>query len=326
MVLQDPLSAVNPRHKVGRAIAEPLRHLTGLSAAERRAQVHALLSLVGLDPSVIARLPSQLSGGQVQRVGLARGLATRPALVVLDEAVSNLDAPLQIEILDRLTVLRRREQGTAFLLVTHDIRLARRSRIGSSFSTTGGSSTRRRVDRGSSFSIRPRASSSTQSSRPSQGCKLMQRITVTLDHELVEAVDRIAEVRCYAGRSEAMRDLLRRGLAEARRERDPDHACVATFSFVAEAGVRDLGQRLAEEQRARHDLVITQVQVPLDHEAARFTPSSCAAGSGKIHAFVDAIATQRGVRHDSLSIIPARIEVVDHPHGHTPHPHEHIRT
>ncbi|XYD11358.1 ATP-binding cassette domain-containing protein [Methylobacterium sp. NMS12] len=125
MVLQDPLTAVNPRHTVGRTIAEPLRHLTGLSATERRARVHALLSLVGLDPSVIGRLPSQLSGGQVQRVGLARALATRPALVVLDEAVSNLDAPLQIEILDRLAVLRH-EQGTAFLLVTHDIRLARR--------------------------------------------------------------------------------------------------------------------------------------------------------------------------------------------------------
>ncbi len=153
----------------------------------------------------------------------------------------------------------------------------------------------------------------------------MQRITVTLDHELVEAVDRIAEVRCYAGRSEAMRDLLRRGLAEARRERDPDHACVATFTFVAEAGVRDLGQRLAEEQRARHDLVITQVQVPLDHEAALHT-LVLRGRVREIHAFVDAIATQRGVRHDSLSIIPARIEVVDHPHGHTPHPHEHIRT
>lgn len=125
MVLQDPLSAVNPRHTVGRTVGEPLRHLTGLPAAERHARVAGLMSLVGLDPSAIGRLPGQLSGGQVQRVGLARALATRPALVVLDEAVSNLDAPLQIEILDRLAVLRR-TQGTAFLLVTHDIRLARR--------------------------------------------------------------------------------------------------------------------------------------------------------------------------------------------------------
>ena len=96
----------------------------------------------------------------------------------------------------------------------------------------------------------------------------MQRITVTLDADLIEAVDGLAEVRGYAGRSETVRDLLRRGLAESRRQLDPDLACVATFTFVAEAGVRDLGQRLAEIQRGRHDLVITQVQVPLDHAAA----------------------------------------------------------
>ncbi|KMO20167.1 ATP-binding cassette domain-containing protein [Methylobacterium platani] len=125
MVLQDPLSAVNPRHAVGRILAEPLRHLTDLPAAAHPARVADLLDGVGLDPDLAGRLPGQLSGGQVQRVGLARALATRPALVVLDEAVSNLDAPRQVEILDRLAALRRRH-GTAFLLVTHDVRLARR--------------------------------------------------------------------------------------------------------------------------------------------------------------------------------------------------------
>ncbi len=260
----------------------------------------------------------------MQRVGLARALATRPALIVLDEAVSNVDAPLQIEILDRLAVLRR-EQGTAFLLVTHDIRLARRFADRVVVLDAGGSSTRRRAERGLRWGIRPRASSSTPSSRLPSGCKLMQRITVTLDHELVEAVDRIAEVRCYAGRSERCATCCVEGSRRRAGSANPDHACVATFSFVAEAGVRDLGQRLAEEQRARHDLVITQVQVPLDHEAALHT-LVLRGRVREIHAFVDAIATQRGVRHDSLSIIPAQIEVVDHPHGHAPHPHEHIRT
>ncbi len=125
MVLQDPLSAVNPRHAVGRILAEPLRHLTDLSRPEREARIAEVLEMVGLDPAAAGRLPGQLSGGQVQRVGLARALATRPALVVLDEAVSNLDAPRQVDILDRLSGLRRRH-GTAFLLVTHDVRLARR--------------------------------------------------------------------------------------------------------------------------------------------------------------------------------------------------------
>ncbi|MGF3023280.1 ATP-binding cassette domain-containing protein [Methylobacterium aquaticum] len=125
MVLQDPLSAVNPRHTVGRILAEPLRHLTDLSGPEREVRIAEILRMVGLDPADAGRLPGQLSGGQVQRVGLARALATRPALVVLDEAVSNLDAPRQVDILDRLSDLRRRH-GTAFLLVTHDMRLARR--------------------------------------------------------------------------------------------------------------------------------------------------------------------------------------------------------
>lgn len=125
MVLQDPLSAVNPRHTIGRILAEPLRHLTGLSRPERETRTADILEMVGLDPAAAGRLPGQLSGGQVQRVGLARALATRPALVVLDEAVSNLDAPRQVDILDRLSGLRRRH-GTAFLLVTHDVRLARR--------------------------------------------------------------------------------------------------------------------------------------------------------------------------------------------------------
>lgn len=125
MVLQDPLSAVNPRHAVGRILAEPLRHLTDLPGAKRRARVGELLDLVGLAPASAERLPGQLSGGQVQRIGLARALATSPSLVVLDEAVSNLDAPRQVEILDRLAGLRR-AQGTAFLLITHDVRLARR--------------------------------------------------------------------------------------------------------------------------------------------------------------------------------------------------------
>ncbi|WP_049976162.1 nickel import ATP-binding protein NikE [Azospirillum sp. B506] len=124
-VFQDPLGAVNPRHRVGRIIAEPLRHLTGLDARERAARVAELLRLVGLAPEDADRLPGSMSGGQVQRVCIARALAPEPRLILLDEAVSNLDLVLQLQILDLLAGLRDR-LGTAFLFITHDVRLVRR--------------------------------------------------------------------------------------------------------------------------------------------------------------------------------------------------------
>lgn len=124
-VLQDPLSAANPRHRVERILGEPLRHLTALPATERPARIAALLEMVGLSRDDALKLPVQLSGGQLQRVCLARALAPDPELIILDEAVSNLDAPLQVAMLDLLAELRA-GRGIAILFITHDIRLARR--------------------------------------------------------------------------------------------------------------------------------------------------------------------------------------------------------
>lgn len=124
MVFQDSIGAVNPRHSIGRIIAEPLRHLTPLDAGARAAKVADLLRAVGLCPEDAEKRPAQVSGGQLQRVCIARALATDPSLLVLDEAVSNLDILLQGQIIDLIRSLRD-SRGMALVFITHDLRLVR---------------------------------------------------------------------------------------------------------------------------------------------------------------------------------------------------------
>ncbi|CAM3948355.1 Nickel import ATP-binding protein NikE [Pseudomonas reidholzensis] len=124
LVFQDAPSAFNPQRTVGWSIAEPLRHLSDMSQAQQRERVLHLLEQMGLRAEHAERLPQQLSGGQLQRANIARALAISPKLVVLDEALSNLDRVLQLQLLQRLDALRR-ESGTAFVLISHDLSLVR---------------------------------------------------------------------------------------------------------------------------------------------------------------------------------------------------------
>jgi peptide/nickel transport system ATP-binding protein len=123
-IFQNPASSLNPRRKVGDIIAEPLAVHSRLSRAERLAEVSRLLDLVALPRSFVSRYPGQLSGGQCQRVSIARALALRPRLIIADEATSALDVLVQQQVVTLLSDLRR-EFGIAMLVVSHNLAVTR---------------------------------------------------------------------------------------------------------------------------------------------------------------------------------------------------------
>ena len=124
VVFQNPAAALNPRMRVAALVAEPLITHTKLRRQLLRDRVLELLDDVGLDPEYAQRLPHQLSGGQCQRVGIARALAMRPRLIVLDEPTSALDVSVQAQILNLLRELRVRHDLT-YLLISHDLDVVR---------------------------------------------------------------------------------------------------------------------------------------------------------------------------------------------------------
>ncbi|WP_310619972.1 ATP-binding cassette domain-containing protein [Flexibacterium corallicola] len=125
MIFQDPLASLNPRLTAAQIIAEPLRtHSKGLTRKEIKERVCELMIKVGLHPNMINRYPHEFSGGQCQRIGIARALITEPKLIICDEPVSALDVSVQAQVVNLLMDLQE-ELGLSLLFIAHDLSVVR---------------------------------------------------------------------------------------------------------------------------------------------------------------------------------------------------------
>jgi oligopeptide/dipeptide ABC transporter ATP-binding protein len=120
VIFQDPFGSLNPRQSAGNIVGDPLKVHHMASGKELKNKVVELFELVGLDPSMMDRVPHEFSGGQRQRIGVARALACSPSLIVCDEPISALDVSIQAQIINLLEELQEK-LGLTYLFIAHDL-------------------------------------------------------------------------------------------------------------------------------------------------------------------------------------------------------------
>ncbi|WP_018923450.1 ABC transporter ATP-binding protein [Salsuginibacillus kocurii] len=124
MVFQDPYSSLNPKKRVKDLIAEPIRNFENRSKEEELKRVQELLEIVGLSPEVTYKYPHEFSGGQKQRLGVARALALNPKLIIADEPVSALDVSVQAQVLNFMKKIQK-DLNLTFIFISHDLGVVR---------------------------------------------------------------------------------------------------------------------------------------------------------------------------------------------------------
>ncbi len=124
MIFQDSHSAMNPRKRVQDIIAEPIRNFLNLSPQEEKKRIIELLEIVGMSEEALVKYPHEFSGGQKQRLGIARAVACNPKMIIADEPVSALDLSVQAQVLNFMKDIQT-EYGLSYLFISHDLGVVR---------------------------------------------------------------------------------------------------------------------------------------------------------------------------------------------------------
>lgn len=153
----------------------------------------------------------------------------------------------------------------------------------------------------------------------------MQRVTITLENDLLEQVDQFAAARGYANRSEAVRDLARNALMQASEEKHEGKNCVAALVYVYDPESRELARRLTHDFHAHHDLTVATLHVHLDHDSC-MEIAVLRGKAGEVRQLGEHVIAERGVVHGRVVTIPVEMKTEQHAHAGEPsHSHSHTR-